>query len=53
MDISGVSAPTRPFTLSDCVNRNFLLGSSEMSKKVHWVRWQKVTKPKEEGGLGL
>ena len=23
------------------------------SKKIHWVGWQKVTKPKEEGGLGL
>ena len=25
----------------------------ESSKKIHWVGWQKVTKPKEEGGLGL
>ena len=24
-----------------------------MSKKIHWVGWQKVTKPKEKGGLGL
>ena len=28
-------------------------GSSEAIRKMHWVRWQKVTKPKEDGGLGL
>ena len=37
----------------DWVNRNFLWGSSEVAKKIHWVGWQKVTKPKDEGGLGL
>ena len=37
----------------DRVNRNFLWGSTESSKKIHWVGWQKVTKSKEEGGLGL
>ena len=37
----------------DRVNRNFLWGSTEASKKIHWVGWQKVTKSKEEGGLGL
>ena len=35
------------------VNRNFLWGSSKTTRKIHWVGWQKVTKPKEEGGLGL
>lgn len=37
----------------DRVNRNFLWGSFEATKKVHWVGWQKVVKSKEEGGLGL
>ena len=37
----------------DRVNRNFLWGTSEAAKKIHWVGWQKVTKPKDEGGLGL
>ena len=37
----------------DRVNRNFLWGSLETSKKVHWVGWHKVTKPKEDGRLGL
>ena len=26
---------------------------TESSKKIHWVGWPKVTKPKEVGGLGL
>ena len=37
----------------DRVNRNFLWGLTESSKKIYWVGWQKVTKSKEEGGLGL
>ncbi|KAL0013397.1 hypothetical protein SO802_000466 [Lithocarpus litseifolius] len=37
----------------DRVNRNFLWGSVENKRKMHWVGWNKVTKLKEEGGLGL
>ena len=37
----------------DRVNRNFLWGSLETTRKIHWVGSQKVTKSKEEGGLGL
>ena len=37
----------------DRVNRNFLWGSAENKRKLHWVGWKKVTRPKEEGGLGL
>ena len=37
----------------DRVNRNFLWGSSETAKKTHWVNWEKFTKTKEEGGLGI
>ena len=29
------------------------MGSSETTRKIHWIGWQKVTKPKDEGGLGL
>ena len=32
---------------------NFLWGSTESAKKIYWVGWEKVTKSKEEGGLGL
>ena len=37
----------------DRMNKNFLWGSTESSKKIHWVGWQRVTKPKEVGGLSL
>ena len=37
----------------DRVNCNFLWGSSKSLRKIHWIGWQKVTKLKEEGGLGL
>ena len=37
----------------DRINRNFLWGLMEAAKKIHWVGWEKVTKSKEEGELGL
>ena len=37
----------------DRVNRNFLWGSNDHARKMHWVNWDVVTKPKEAGGLGL
>ena len=35
----------------DRVNKNFFWESTDSAKKIHWVGWEKVTKPKEEGGL--
>ena len=37
----------------DLVNRNFLWGTTENQRRMHWVGWQKVTRTKEEGGLGI
>ena len=45
--------PGRILNGLDRLNRNFLWGSSEVAKKIHWVGWDKVIKSKEEGGLGL
>ena len=45
--------PGRVLNGLDRVNRNFLWGSTESTKKIYWVGWEKVTKSKEEGGLGL
>ena len=45
--------PRRVLDGLDRVNRNFLWQSTESAKKIHWVGWEKVTKSKEEGGLGL
>ena len=42
--------PARVLEGVDRVNRNFLWGSDESKRKMHWVGWQKVTRPKDEGG---
>ena len=44
--------PRRILEGMDWVNRNFLWGTTESVKKIHWVGWQKVAKPKK-GVLGL
>lgn len=33
--------------------RNFLWGHSNSERKLHPINWQKVTKPMQEGGLGI
>ena len=45
--------PRRVLDGIERVNRNFLWGSMDNQRKMHWVGWQKVTRAKEEGGLGL
>lgn len=37
----------------DKLNRNFIWGSSENKKKIHLIGCNKITKAKEEGGLGI
>jgi len=44
--------PRRILEGMDRVNRNFLWGTTESVKKIHWVGWHKVVKPKK-GVLGL
>ena len=47
---------THPSIILQCVDkliRNFLWGSSESKKNLHLIGWNKITKPKEEGGLGI
>lgn len=37
----------------DRMNRNFLWGDTPGGKKMHLIKWDKVCKSKEGGGLGL
>lgn len=37
----------------DALNRHFLWGGSDDSRKVPLVKWDTVCRPKSEGGLGL
>ena len=50
--MQGVYLPQKILDGIDRVNRNFLWGSSDATKKIHWIGWHKVAKLKEEGGLG-
>ncbi|KAL4644554.1 hypothetical protein ACB092_02G172800 [Castanea dentata] len=45
--------PSRISDNLDRLSRNFLWGTCETKRKIHWIGWAKVTRPKEEGGLGL
>jgi hypothetical protein len=33
--------------------RNFWWGDEEDQRKVHWMAWEKMTKPKSQGGIGF
>lgn len=37
----------------DKVTRNFVWGSTKDKLKLHMVSWEKITKPKEKGGLEI
>ena len=37
----------------DRLSRNFLWGSSKTKKKFHLIGWEKITKSRDEGGLGI
>ncbi|GKV35275.1 hypothetical protein SLEP1_g43574 [Rubroshorea leprosula] len=39
--------------LLDKIRRRFLWGGVEGGKKINWVRWDKVCRDKDQGGLGV
>ena len=43
-----VALPSKVLDNVDRVSRNFLWGSIESARKMHWVGWQKVMKPKKK-----
>lgn len=45
--------PNRILKGLDRDNINFLWGTSEHARWMHWVGWDKITRPKVEGGLGI
>lgn len=51
--MQSTALPKKLLANLDRVNRNFLWGSTDDAKKVHWVGWHKVTKPKAGWVLGI
>jgi len=51
--MQGCILPSRIHANLDKVCRNFLWGSTDEKKKLNMVGWNKVTKLKNRGGLGL
>ncbi|KAL0011900.1 hypothetical protein SO802_007008 [Lithocarpus litseifolius] len=51
--MQGVALPTHICDKLDKVNRDFLWGSTTERRKLHLVGWNKIVKPKEDGGLGI
>nr|KAJ0204439.1 hypothetical protein LSAT_V11C500287950 [Lactuca sativa] len=46
-------APISVIDTLEKIRRKFLWGGVEGKNKIHWVSWDKVTAPKECGGLGV
>jgi hypothetical protein len=51
--MQSTALPSSTCSELDRLNRNFLWGSSSEKKKMHMVGWNKVCRPRNEGGLGL
>ena len=52
--MQGVTLPSHLCEKLDKINRDFLWGySTDGKKKMHLVGWNKIIKPKEQGGLGI
>ena len=45
--------PTHLCEKLDKINRDFLWGSTSEKRRLHLVVWNKIIRPKEEGGLGI
>ena len=51
--MQGEALPIHLCEKLDKINRDFLWGLTREKKKLNLVGWNKIIKPKEEGGLGI
>ena len=45
--------PSKTCAELDRINRNFLWGDTSTKKKLHLIKWDSISRPKDEGGLGI
>lgn len=51
--MQGATLPIHLCDKLDKINRDLLWGSTNEKRRLHPVGWEKVIRPKEEGGLGI
>jgi hypothetical protein len=51
--LSFFKAPAGIISKLAYIFKHFLRGGCEDERKINWVKWEKVCRPLEEGGLGL
>ncbi|WZZ66780.1 hypothetical protein YC2023_078150 [Brassica napus] len=51
--MSSIALPVSILEQLDRIARSFIWGSGEGNRKQHMVAWERICKPKREGGLGL
>ena len=51
--MQATTLPTHLCEKLDKINRDFLWGSTSEKRRLHLVCWNKIIRPKEEGGLGI
>ncbi|XP_058783098.1 uncharacterized protein LOC131657751 [Vicia villosa] len=51
--LSFFKAPTGIILKLESIFKQFLWGGGENERKINWVKWDKVCRPIEEGGLGI
>ncbi|XP_027156179.1 uncharacterized protein LOC113756908 [Coffea eugenioides] len=51
--LSAAVLPASVFSMIEKVCSNFLWGSSEGGPRYHWIRWDQLCFPTEEGGVGF
>ncbi|KAI3507508.1 hypothetical protein L1887_22495 [Cichorium endivia] len=46
-------APKKVINSLESIRRNFLWGSYGENRKIHWIAWSDIAKPRKFGGLGV